>query len=53
MSQYRFKQSFSDDPSLSDKLFDLMESPDDIRDWKQVRKAPKVRGMAQGKTRTA
>ncbi|MBN3880624.1 MULTISPECIES: GNAT family N-acetyltransferase [unclassified Nostoc] len=25
MSQYRFKQSFSDDPSLSDKLFDLME----------------------------
>ncbi|PHM09270.1 GNAT family N-acetyltransferase [Nostoc sp. 'Peltigera malacea cyanobiont' DB3992] len=25
MSQYRFKQSFSDDPSLSDKLFNLME----------------------------
>ncbi|MEH2044910.1 GNAT family N-acetyltransferase [Nostoc sp.] len=25
MSQYRFKQSFSDDPSLSDQLFDLME----------------------------
>ncbi|MEH1808212.1 GNAT family N-acetyltransferase [Nostoc sp.] len=25
MSQYRFKQSFSDDSSLSDKLFDLME----------------------------
>ncbi len=25
MSQYRFKQSFSADPTLSDKLFDLVE----------------------------